>query len=96
MLRIMFRLKFKDTQAGIKFFKKNVVETINNHKFICRRYSLDFELFLLFKNKKFSIKEVDVSVRYLKRGSLNIFNVFKVFSDLIKLWILDILGCINW
>ena len=54
--RSIFNLDFRDTQAGAKFMKKEVLEKIHNH-LICGGFEFDIELLYRLKRKKAKIKE---------------------------------------
>lgn len=55
--KIFFRLEFRDTQAGAKFFKKEVWDSIKNN-LICVGFDFDIELLYRSKKKGFRIAEV--------------------------------------
>ena len=52
----LFNLKFRDTQAGAKFFKKNVWDSINK-KIICIGFDFDIEFLYRAQKKNFKIAE---------------------------------------
>jgi len=53
---LLFNLKFRDTQAGAKFFKKNVWHSINK-KTICTGFDFDIEFLYKAQKKNFKIGE---------------------------------------
>jgi len=59
--RIIFGLNFRDTQAGAKFLKKSVWQSIDR-KFICTGFDFDIELLYKLKKSKFRIVEVYVPI----------------------------------
>lgn len=54
--RIIFDLKFRDTQAGAKFFRKKVWDSIGKN-IICIGFDFDIELLYKSKKKGFKIAE---------------------------------------
>ncbi len=54
--RFFFNLTFRDTQAGAKFFKRSVWESINRN-LICVGFDFDIELLYKAKKKNFRIAE---------------------------------------
>jgi len=54
--RFFFNFKFRDTQAGAKFFKRNVWESIKRN-LICVGFDFDIELLYKAKKKGFRIAE---------------------------------------
>lgn len=54
--RFLFGLNFRDTQAGAKFFKKEVWTKIDNN-FICRGFDFDIEFLYKARKKGFKIGE---------------------------------------
>ena len=58
--RSLFRLKFRDTQAGAKFFRKEVWESIDKN-FICTGFDWDIEFLYKICRTKSRITEYHVS-----------------------------------
>jgi len=85
LARTLLNLKFKDTQAGAKFFKKKVKEAIGTD-FICRHFAFDAELLFKIKEKGFTIKEVYVPSKHMKGSTFKLKHSFKMFNDLMKVW----------
>lgn len=54
--RFLFGLYFSDTQAGAKFMKKSVWDTLRKN-FICTGFEFDIELLYRIQQKKFRVKE---------------------------------------
>ena len=54
--KFFFRLNFKDTQAGAKFFKRKVWERIDRN-FICLGFDFDIEFLYKTYKAKFKILE---------------------------------------
>jgi len=54
--RFIFNLDLRDTQAGAKFMKKEVLDKINN-SFVCTGFEFDIELLYKLKKNNAKIKE---------------------------------------
>ncbi len=84
LVRILFNLKFHDTQAGAKFLKREILKKIEN-RFLTYGFEFDVELILRVLKLKASVKEI--FVRYIKKEetSLRLIDIFSMFFNLIKL-----------
>lgn len=56
VFRFLFGLKFKDTQAGAKFMKKELLDKFKRN-FVCRGFEIDMELLYRASNLNAKIKE---------------------------------------
>ena len=81
----MFKLPYKDTQAGAKFLKGSVLEEIKKHRFLCNGFSYDVELLCFLKKNGFTIREVFVSNSHVAGSSFNFRHIFEMFSEIIRL-----------
>lgn len=64
MIRVMFNLNVKDTQAGIKVFKKEVLEKILPRA-VVKKYAFDLELLVIAKKLGYNkIFEAPVNLNY--------------------------------
>jgi glycosyltransferase involved in cell wall biosynthesis len=81
IIKVLFRLAIKDTQTGIKLFKREALENCLP-KVIIKRYAFDLELLVAINKKGYSIVEAPVKVD-LKRqfGRVGVRDAFKVFFD---------------
>lgn len=68
--RVLFGLNFKDTQAGAKFFKKNVFDSIDKN-FTLTEFCFDIELLYKIKKKKFDIEEIFIPINKNSKTSFN-------------------------
>jgi len=83
--RIFFGLRFRDTQAGAKFFKKEVWDSIGKN-FIC--IGFDFDIELLYKSKKKGFKIVEFYtplIKYEKFSTVRLKYLAGMVYRLIKL-----------
>jgi glycosyltransferase involved in cell wall biosynthesis len=84
MVRFFLHLNFDDTQAGLKFVKKNVLKSID-FNFICRGYDFDVEFLLKIRKKGFDIEEVFTKVRHTGDTSFSFVSIPKMFVNLLRL-----------
>ena len=85
LVKAILDLNFSDTQAGLKFLKREAFEAIDQN-FLCRGYDFDIELLYKLQKNGFKIKEVSMPFRVVKKDrSLTVTDVSKMFYNLIKL-----------
>ena len=85
LVEFLLKLKFKDTQGGAKFFKKEVIDRMDKD-FICDGFEFDVELLHKVNKNNFRVLEHYIP---LKRGEGSTFKfkyIFKMFNKLIKIW----------
>ncbi len=88
MLKILFGLKCKDTQTGIKIYEGDLLRTIGSVQRISS-YAFDIEQLALAHYKGADIREMPVEVHYVRTGSfsrIRIGSIFKMFFDTINIW----------
>lgn len=85
LAQIVLGIKVEDTQAGAKFLRRDVFNTIS-HDFICRGFDFDIELLLRLKQKRCSIKEQYVPNKHIPGSTFSLKHIPKMFRDLLKLW----------
>lgn len=92
---LLIPLNIKDTQSGIKFFKKEVAKDIFNRQEI-NGFGFDTEILYIAKKKNYSIKEVPVHLlkeHSFKKSKLKpIRDSIKMFYDLILIKTNDLRG----
>lgn len=86
LIKSFLNLNFSDTQAGLKFFQRRVLNSIDLD-FICKGFEFDVELLYKIKKKGFSIKEIGVSIKSKNTSSFNLSYAPKMFFNLIILWL---------
>lgn len=86
LVRIFLGLNFQDTQAGLKFFKKEVFDSIDQD-FVCKGFAFDAELLYKIKNKGFRIKEVFVQAKPTKKSTFSLKYAPEMFFGILKLWL---------
>jgi dolichol-phosphate mannosyltransferase len=81
IIKILFRLKVKDTQTGIKLFRQEVLKNCISQVLV-KRYAFDLELLVIINRKGYKIFEAPVDVsenREFRR--IGIKDALKVFFD---------------
>jgi glycosyltransferase involved in cell wall biosynthesis len=84
LVKILLGLEFQDTQAGLKFFKKEVFDSIDKD-FVCKGFAFDAELLYKIKNKGFKIKEVYIKPKPTRKSTFSFKHAPKMLFDIIKL-----------
>jgi len=84
--RFFFNLKFADTQAGAKFFKREVWEVVRRRQFICTGFDFDIELLYKASRKNFKILEYYLPlVRFEKFTTVRLKYLLGMVFRLLKL-----------
>lgn len=78
MSKLLFGFKIKDTQVGLKFFKKDVVKTVMP-LILVKQYAFDIELLAVAQAKGFTkIYEAPVELDFQNNSSITSKNFWKV------------------
>jgi len=85
LVRIMLGLNYNDTQAGAKFFKKEVAEGIG-YDFISRDFTFDAELLYKIKHKKYRIREAYIPSKHIKGSTFKLRYSIPMFIKLLRVW----------
>lgn len=83
--RIFFNLKIKDTQVGLKLFKRKVLEKVMP-KIVIKRFAFDLELLILANKYSFKIVEAPIVLRYKFKSTINPKAVFFMLWDTLALF----------
>ena len=84
-VRFFFGLKFRDTQAGAKFFRRKVWKSVGNNM-ICVGFDFDIELLYKSKKHKFKVAEFYTPlVKYEKFSTVRLRYLAGMVYRLIKL-----------
>jgi len=84
LIRILFNLNFSDTQAGLKFFKRKVINNINRN-FICTGFDFDIELLWKIKEAGYKVHEVPVNFRKVGKSTVLTTHIFRMLLNLLRL-----------
>ena len=84
-VRVLLGLDYYDTQAGAKFFKKQVRDKIN-YDFISKGFAFDIELIYKIKISNFKIKEIYIPSKHIEGSTFRLRHCNTMFKDLLKIW----------
>ena len=88
MLKVLFGLKTKDTQTGVKIYKADLIKSIVP-KMRVKGYAFDIEMLALAVRKGARISEMPVRVNYTcdqSFGRIRVGDILKMFTDTWSLW----------
>lgn len=78
--KTLFNLKIKDTQAGIKLFKREALEKVMP-KIVIKRFAFDLEFLVIANKFNFKIIEVPIVMKYRFGSTINPLAVFYILLD---------------
>lgn len=78
--RILFKLEIRDTQVGIKLYKRKVLEKIIS-KVAVKRFAFDLEFLVLVNKYNFKVVEAPITMRYRFGSTINSKAVFSMLWD---------------
>lgn len=84
LVGLLTDLEFEDTQAGLKFFRRPVIDSILKSSFMCRGFDFDVELLCKVKKGGFKIKEFYVPIEDGGKSTFDAGNMPKMFGNLLK------------
>jgi glycosyltransferase involved in cell wall biosynthesis len=87
MIRILFGFEYRDTQCGIKIFRKETLDAVID-KVSCKQFAFDVELIVALREAGFRISDAPVKIKPQKNiGSVSKWNIFRTFIDTLIIWI---------
>jgi glycosyltransferase involved in cell wall biosynthesis len=87
IVRLLFGLKIRDTQCGIKLFRKEALDEIMP-KIKTTKFAFDLEL--LVKMKAFNLRIADAPIKIfdqINAGSVNAKNIMETLSDTLNIFL---------
>lgn len=83
LIRILFGLKVRDTQVGIKLFKKKVVRDVFPH-LVVKRFAFDVEVLAVANHRGFSrIYEAPIKLQFNNASSITSGNFWKIILHML-------------
>lgn len=76
----LFRLNVKDTQVGLKIFKKSILDKVMP-KIAVKKFAFDLELLVIARKLNAKIIEAPVRIRYKFGSTINFKSVFWILWD---------------
>jgi len=89
IVKILFGFQFEDTQAGLKFMKKKVLDDIG-HEFLCKGFEFDVELLNRIGKKGYFIEEEFIENRFEDGSTFKAYHCFPMLYNVLKLKMLEI------
>ena len=86
LVKILFGLKCRDTQTGIKLFKTEVLKKVMPLT-RSRRFVFDLELLINIYKQGYKVREMCVEVSQKRKSRLHIGNVWNIFKETMIIWV---------
>lgn len=86
LVRLLFGLPIKDTQTGLKVFKKSTADAIF-HRILVKRFAFDLELLANAHHFGFKIESAPVTLDFQRAaGRINVADIFHMFVDTLAIF----------
>jgi glycosyltransferase involved in cell wall biosynthesis len=86
LIRLLFRLRVRDTQTGIKLIRRDVLESVLPY-LVEKRFAFDLELFVVARHLGFrKFFEAPVSIRRQFASTVSIWAVLAMVADTFAIW----------
>lgn len=86
LVNLFAEVDYSDTQAGLKFFRRGVVDAVTERDFVCRGFDFDVELLYRIKTAGFKVKEMPVSIRDGGKSTFDMRSSPKMFVNLMRFY----------
>lgn len=83
ILRVLFGLRIDDAQAGAKFLRRKVLESLPPIR--CTGFEFDAELLWRVSQRKFSIKEIYIPTRHREHGKFKMRDSISMLINILRL-----------
>lgn len=96
LIRLLFNLKVRDTQVGVKLFRKEILKEVLPRLTI-KQYAFDVELLVVASQLGFEkISEAPIEMNFnLSKTSIYTKTIFRIFLDTLKIFYQKNLGVYN-
>lgn len=94
IIRVLFHVNLRDTQAGLKIFKKYALDQVIE-KISVKKYAFDLEMLVAFQELQMNVRVVDAPIfvdRQMNAGSITLSNIIHTFLDTIKIYVNKLKG----
>ena len=88
LLKVLFGLKTKDTQTGVKIYRGDLIKSIVPRMTV-KGYAFDIEMLALSVRRGAVVREMPVRVNYTRDqsfGRIRVGDIVKMFTDTVALW----------
>jgi len=84
-LKLILKLKYQDTQCGLKGFSQEIAQKIFSLSFI-NRFAIDIEILYLASLLKIPVEEIEVEIKnFDKSSTFHLKDFFQMFFDILKI-----------
>ena len=80
LIRSLFRLNVKDTQVGLKVFKREVLSECFP-RLVVKQFAFDLELLVVANMLGYSVKEAPITLNYNFSSTIRVTSIFKILVD---------------
>lgn len=84
--KLLGDVDFRDTQAGLKFFKRPVIDSMLEKNFVCCGFDFDVELLYKIKKSGFKINEMYVSIKDSGKSTFDMRSSPQMFANLLRFY----------
>lgn len=86
MARVLFGIRFQDTQCGLKIFKKYALDQVIE-KITVKKFAFDLELLVALREMKMRVADAPITIgRQENAGSVSLKNIWQTFTDTIGIY----------
>lgn len=86
LVRFLFGFSYRDTQCGIKIFKRCALDDIIS-KVNVKRYAFDLELIVALRANNYRVADAPVTIKaQSNHGSVSVLTIFQTFIDTMKIY----------
>lgn len=86
LCRLLFGIALRDTQCGLKLFKKQALDRVAD-KLLVKRFAFDIELITALRENNIRVVDAPVNIsRQYNQGSVQLGNIWQTFKDTLAVW----------